>query len=38
MTLKVGQEVSGKVTRTQPFGVFVDIGAERDALYVWSSF
>jgi len=32
-TLKVGQEVSGKVSRAMPFGVFVDVGAERDALY-----
>jgi len=32
-SLKVGQEVSGTVTKAMAFGVFVDIGAERDALY-----
>jgi len=31
--LKAGQKVDGKVTRSANFGVFVDIGAERDALY-----
>jgi ribosomal protein S1 len=31
--LKVGQEVTGTVKRSAPFGVFVDIGAERDALW-----
>ncbi|CAE7835488.1 ispH [Symbiodinium sp. CCMP2592] len=35
-TLKVGEEVSGTVTKTIAFGVFVDIGAERDALYAIS--
>jgi len=32
-TLKVGQTVTGTVSRAMDFGVFVDIGAERDALY-----
>ncbi|CAK9028351.1 4-hydroxy-3-methylbut-2-enyl diphosphate reductase (HMBPP reductase) [Durusdinium trenchii] len=35
-TLKVGDEVKGTVTRSMAFGVFVDIGAERDALYALS--
>ncbi|MGQ9907684.1 MAG: S1 RNA-binding domain-containing protein [Candidatus Flexifilum sp.] len=30
--LEVGQVVTGKVTRLEKFGVFVDIGAERDAM------
>ncbi|CAE7507172.1 unnamed protein product, partial [Symbiodinium pilosum] len=34
--MEVGQEVSGKVAKTMAFGVFVDIGAERDALYAIS--
>eukprot|EP00930_Biecheleria_cincta_P048910 TRINITY_DN34166_c0_g1_i1.p1 TRINITY_DN34166_c0_g1~~TRINITY_DN34166_c0_g1_i1.p1 ORF type:complete len:955 (-),score=175.92 TRINITY_DN34166_c0_g1_i1:52-2916(-) len=31
--LKVGTKVSGTVSRVMEFGVFVNIGAERDALY-----
>jgi len=31
--LEIGQEVTGTVKRVADFGVFVDIGAERDALY-----
>jgi len=31
--LKVGDTVNGKVSRVMEFGVFVDVGAERDALY-----
>jgi len=31
-TLKVGQQLSGVVTRTLAFGAFVDIGAEREGL------
>ena len=34
--LKVGQEVTGIVKRSAPFGVFMDIGAERDALWAAS--
>ncbi|CAJ1356917.1 unnamed protein product, partial [Effrenium voratum] len=34
--LTVGQEVEGTVSGTMAFGVFVDIGAERDALYALS--
>lgn len=30
---KAGDKVNGKVTRSADFGVFVDIGAERDALW-----
>jgi len=32
-SLKVGDKVDGVVSRTMEFGVFVNIGAERDALY-----
>lgn len=31
-SLEVGRTVTGKVTRLEKFGVFVDIGAERDAM------
>jgi ribosomal protein S1 len=31
--LKVGTKVSGTVSRVMEFGVFVNVGAERDALY-----
>jgi small subunit ribosomal protein S1 len=34
--LKVGDPVDGKVSRVMDFGVFVDVGAERDALYAIS--
>lgn len=30
--LKVGQEITGKITRLENFGAFVDIGAEREGL------
>ncbi len=30
--IKVGQEITGKVTRVELYGAFVDIGAEQDAL------
>eukprot|EP00931_Biecheleriopsis_adriatica_P055463 TRINITY_DN327_c0_g1_i1.p1 TRINITY_DN327_c0_g1~~TRINITY_DN327_c0_g1_i1.p1 ORF type:complete len:978 (-),score=231.46 TRINITY_DN327_c0_g1_i1:171-3053(-) len=31
--LKVGQKIDGTVSRVMDFGVFVSVGAERDALY-----
>jgi ribosomal protein S1 len=34
--LKIGETVDGKVSRVMDFGVFVDVGAERDALYAIS--
>jgi len=34
--LEVGMSVKGTVSRSMDFGVFVDIGAERDALYAVS--
>merc|ERR1712228_627009 len=30
--INVGAKVEGKVVRVKPYGVFVDIGAKRDAL------
>jgi len=35
-SLEVGMTVKGTVSRSMDFGVFVDIGAERDALYAAS--
>jgi len=35
-SLEVGMSVKGTVSRSMDFGVFVDIGAERDALYAVS--